>query len=155
MTSTCCPGRSVGGHRLLLCPGSGRGGRPSSVREKGEVGSGPSDDLGGFRAAMLGDVDLSPQKLCGARAPHRDVPGGWWRLAGVGHPLVLPQRSFPLLAPPSAVRRGAAPGTGWLQAGPHLCCGPPTQAPGITGVSGYFPLFINFSFSAIIKILIM
>lgn len=82
MTSTCCPGRSVGGHRLLLCPGSGRGGRPSSVREKGEVGSGPSDDLGGFRAAMLGDVDLSPQKLCGARAPHRDVPGGWWRLAG-------------------------------------------------------------------------
>lgn len=84
MTSTCCPGRSVGGHRLLLCPGSGRGGRPSSVREKGEVGSGPSDDLGGFRAAMLGDVDLSPQKLCGARAPHRDVPGGWWKLAGGG-----------------------------------------------------------------------
>lgn len=76
-------------------------------------------------------------------------------LRGGGHPLVLPQRSFPLLAPPSAVRRGAAPGTGWLQAGPHLCCGPPTQAPGITGVSGYFPLFINFSFSAIIKILIM
>lgn len=112
MTSTCCPGRSVGGHRLLLCPESGRGGRPSSVREKGEVGSGPSDDLGGFQAAMLGDVDLSPQKLCGARAPHRDVPGGW-EACGGGHPLVLP---------PSAVRRGAAPGTGWLQAGPHLCC---------------------------------
>lgn len=48
------------------------------VREKDEAGH--PDKLGGFWSAMLGDVDLSHQKLCEARAPHSDVLGG---VAGV------------------------------------------------------------------------